>query len=290
MKRFIVLSMAILLAISLCSCTGNISKKDLKRIYVVEDGAPSWWKDATLISDKVKYSVESSIPSEKVVKLGGVDHTLKYKDTLYYPVGQRTLHRYFVDGNEEQTVLIDGNGKVNDILYKYTVLDITKESTPNDVLELLKVELAKNFDLSRYEHVEIPEQAQESEESWIYDYRFLNKENGYITEYLRASVSDDGSVFGVRVHNLNTSELNLDIDKKKEQQAIELKLKDIYNTDSYKYRSYKVAFEPHVTTYNDQVCIEYSVAVKYVDSQNEEIGELSSFLLRLLVPVEVISN
>lgn len=287
MKRFIVLSMAILLAISLCSCTGNISKKDLKKIYVVEDGAPSWWKDATLISDKVKCSVESSIAPEKEVKLGGVDHTLKYKDTLYYPVGQRTLHRYFVDGNEEQTVLIDGNGKVNDILYKYTVLDITKESTPNDVLELLKVELAKNFDLSRYEHVEIPEQAQESKESWIYDYRFFNKENGYMTEYLLASVSDDGSVFGVRVHNLNTSELNLDIDKKKEQQAIELKLKDIYNTDSYKYPSYEIAFEPHVTTYNDQVCIEYSVGVRYFHSNK---GETASFLHRILIPIEVISN
>lgn len=287
MKRFIVLSMAILLAISLCSCTGNISEKDLKRIYVVEDGAPSWWKDATLISNEVKYSVESSIPSEKVVKLGGVDHTLKYKDTLYYPVGQRTLHRYFVDGNEKQTVLIDGNGKVNDILYKYTVLDITKTTAPNVILELLKSELGKTFDISRYKYVDIPEQAQESEESWIYDYRFFNKENGYITEYLLASVSKDGSVFGVKTHNLNTSELNLDIDKKKEQQAIELKLKDIYNTDSYKYRSYKVAFEPYVTTYNDQVCIEYSVGVRYSHSNK---GETASFLHRILIPIEVISN
>lgn len=290
MKRFIALSMAILLAISLCSCSGNISKRDLKKIYVVEDGVPPWWKDATLISGEVKYSVDSSVPSEKVVKLGGVDHTLKYKDTMYYPVGQRTLHRYFVDGNEEQTVLIDDRGKVNSILYKYTVLDITKETTANDILELLKVELAKNFDLSRYEHIEISKPAQESSEHGMYSYLFLDKENGYITEYLGAAVLRDGSVFGVQVYRTDTGELTLDINKKKEQQAIELKLKDIYNTDSYKYRSYKISSEPQVITYNDQVCIKYSVGVKYVDLQNEEIGELSSFLLKILIPVEVISN
>lgn len=292
MKKGTIFVIFILCISLLCGCVDG-GKKDaqqdiLKKIYEIDSaqyGTEDNLHHRNLISDRIQYSVDSSMKSEKIVEIAGINHNLEYKDTLYYPVGQKTLYRYLVDGNEEKEVLIDGDGKIKSILYDYTVLDLSETTNPNDVLEVLKIELAKNFDLSRYTYVEIPEQGYR-----ISHYHFLNVENGYITENLSTAVSQDGRVLGVQVVDLESRDLTLDIDKKKEQQAIELKLKEMYNTDSYKYCSHAMSGKPRVTTYNGQLCIKYSVGARYVNIQSEEQEETSSFLHTILIPIEVISN
>ena len=111
MKKCTIFVIFILCISLLCGCVDG-GKKDaqqdiLKKIYEIDSaqyGTEDNLHHRNLISDRIQYSVDSSMKSEKIVEIAGINHNLEYKDTLYYPVGQKTLYRYLVDGNEELAI------------------------------------------------------------------------------------------------------------------------------------------------------------------------------------------
>lgn len=241
-----------------------------------------------LISDKPQYFSGDNIQEKRMLTLNETECRLIYEDTLFYPVGSKTVHRYFVDGDVNKTILIDERGNINSILYSYTKLPINKTASPQDILESLKVELSKILDIAYYKHVKMSEPNQDTHGFGIYDYVFYNKIDEYMTDYFKVSVSDDGSVFGLSINNLATADFELDVDKEKENAAIEMKLKDIYDTNATQYRSYDMHFDPCIVQYNNQVYARYFVSAKYFHCTAN--SETNSFINSILIPLNDISN
>lgn len=290
MKKTIRILLLSLFSFILCSC-GNVEKEnfDVNKIYEVDHKQYNEEKEFNhkhLISGTPEILFDKNVQLEKNFIINGMELKLKYNRTLRYDIGNECLLEYFVDGDEEKVILLSDDGKIDSILYDYTVLEISKTTNSDEVLELLKNELRKFVDISFYSNVTVDETEYLSGTN--YDYLFFNNENGYMTDFLRASVDVDGNVYAVKFYNLKaTDHLKVDVDKEKEQQAIELKLKDIYNTEITQYKSYEEVFDPRIVIYEDQLYVEYFVAATYTHEQH---GERSSYINTLLIPLEMINN
>ena len=298
MKKFLII-LVIFIAFFSAGC-GNINEEnvnnnslplsfDLDSILVVENEQMSEFEGLDykkFISDKAQYFLVDNIQKNYSKTISNVKCELKYKDSIYYPIGCNTVHRYIVNGNEENTLLLDEYGNIKSILYSFTTLSINRSASPKEILEPLKNELVKIFDITYYENVRMSDEKDTVNGFGIYDYLFFNKIGNYITDYLKVSVKDDGSVFGLFIINLTPDDYKLKIDTEKEHSAIESKLKEIYNTDTTQYKSYNMVLDPLIVQYNDSMYIQYTISTNYLHMQ---YGERSSFAHYILIPVGAIS-
>lgn len=289
MKKLIVAFVAFaLLFIAGCASKDQI---DVNAILEVDSGQLSVEAEANhkhLISNDPNLISADGIQKNVSLTIINTKCNLIHQDSWHFPVGDEVLHRYFVDGDESKTILIDQKGNINSILYKYTKLNIGPTDTHEDVLEPLKEELAKTVDISHYANVRMTASTPLSDGYWICDYIFYNTNNGYQTDSLIVSVTNDGSVFALKIFHLGIDDLKVNIDKDKENAAIELKLKDIYNTNITKYQSYSMEYDPCIVQYNNQPYVEYWVSANYLHTQWEEMK--SSPIIQLLVPLNTLCN
>lgn len=297
MKKYIAILMLILIVFSVCSC--NKSEKNneqyLDRIFEVENAQYTDEKEfnhKNIISSDVVHSKDTTVLSEKKVKLNGEDVTVKYNETLFYPVGEITLHSYLVDGDPEKEVLIDNDGNVNSILFKYDKIDISGVETLTDVCALAKEELSKYFDISKYRCTSILRPVTDINSSpWMCTFQLYNTVDGCISDRFRFSVYDDGSLFAVRTFDSGVGDIKMDIDNEKVKEIVELKLKDVYDTDKCEYVSFTTYHVPSVIKYNGEVCIEYYASALYVRKGDSSETAVSSFINMIIIPLElIISN
>lgn len=263
-------------------------KNVLNMIYEVDNNLYNIEKSfnhRNTISNNVEHSIEKNPPSSKKISFNDNEKEFVYYDTLFYPVGQKKVNRYCEDGKEDNVILLNEDGTINSILYKYTSLDINGNNNRNDVLIELKSELNKWVDVSKYEYVDMPEYYEDGLE--IYDYLFYNMREGYMTDYMRVSVSADGYVFGLSINNLMLDDLVLNINKALEEEMINLKLADIYSTEETEYKSYNTGFPPQVLVYDSELYIQYFVSANYKDSNGKET---TSWLNCILIPVSLMNG
>lgn len=268
----------------------NLTVIDLDRIIEIDVGVlgdEKFLNYKNMIKDEIEFSVEQTFQMEKSIIINNSEHMLKYQDTLYYPIGSKRVHRYFANGDESKTVLMDDDGKINALMYVFATLDISEANGASEILEVLKPELSKVIDISFYENVSVPLSSSNEKKFGFYDYLFYNQINGYMTDYLKVSVRDNGDVLGLNINNFTSNDITINIDKEKEKDVIELKLKDIYDTSDTQYQSYKLYFEPYMVIYDGEVYVRYFISTQYIDLHiNKTMERLNS----ILIPLDLISN
>ena len=149
---------------------------------------------------------------------------------------------------------------------------ISFTASPKEVLNAKEPELGKWIDLSFYEYVDITDH---------------HKVNGYMTDWTRISVDDEGNMFGLSIKNLKADVSALNIDKDREKELLNLKLSDIYTTETTEYRYYSEPFPPVVVIFNGELYIEYFVASHYFDLDIN--AESSGWLSTILIPVSLLT-
>lgn len=161
MKKAIILLLTFaVLFIAGCSDHGiqnEINDNSMNTILEVDNAMKPELNHAKMISTKPLHSISETAKKDETVIVNNKELSLKYSETLYYPIGGKNVHLYHVDGDKSKTVLVDDNGAINAILYKYTTLCISPTASPDEVLELLKPEISKITDIAYYENVKIPE-------------------------------------------------------------------------------------------------------------------------------------
>lgn len=239
----------------------------------------------------VEIYVESDAPSEIALIINGEEKHLTYHDSIYRPVGPQKRRRYLIDGDENKMVLIEADGSICALAYEFDTIDISSKSTPEEVLPLLKNVLSKYVDISEYENIDMPENMTENaDEGYIsYQFTFYNAIGEYRTDYIQVGVLPNGAVSGLRIYDVKyDGEIILNIDKDLEKKFLDLKLDDMYTTETTKYKTYDATWSPHVVVYNDELYIEYYVSARYTKGDSENL--VSSFIHRILIPVDMISS
>lgn len=292
MKKYFTISLATVLLLSLCSCHQTRSEKEAFLKDIAEAGSGVYEQEtdfhhSNVISDQAVQTVDSSVQAERVVSINGIDRQLAYHDTLFYPVGETTVYRYYIDGDEDCTVLMDQDGRIQSLLYHFATLDISKTASPDEVRPLLEQKLSELVELSEYEHVNLPSASSDPNGFGIYDFLYYNMIDGYMTDYVKVSVSDDGNIFGFSIHNLASEDVHFSIDKDRENELLNLKLNDIYTTEHTEYVSYQLAFTPQVVVYHDELHIQYPVSANYTTKDN---GQMTSLVNQILIPLRLIAE
>lgn len=236
-------------------------------------------------------SVSDSAKREITMEISGISRHLSYHRTLHYPIGGETVHQYLVDYENNGSILLNQDGTIHSFLCTFATLNISKTESPEQILPLLKAELEKWVDLDQYEYVDLPESVDDADGFGIYNFRFYNQIAGYVTDSVMVAVNSSGAVFGCRIRKLPEDDISLNIDKKLEQELIELKMKNIYSTSDtkeYKSNSIKEHSAPQLKMYNNELCVEYYVSAILI---NKESGnEISSFIHTILIPVKLITS
>ena len=114
MKKMIVLAILCLFVMNCISCrdssefTHTLELSDmLSRIYEVESntyGDSSNHAHSITVRDDILYSTESNISVTKKLSIMGDWYDLKYKNTLYYPIGERNVRQYEIHSEQGGSV------------------------------------------------------------------------------------------------------------------------------------------------------------------------------------------
>ena len=294
MKKIIILALAALLVVSFGSCKQIPKETDsnrefLRAIYEVGNDVFTQEKEfnhQNIVQNQAECSVDTTDQKETTIKVGKDDKVVEYHDTLFYPVGQKRVYRYYVEGDAEQSILIDSDGKINAILYQFATIEISKNASPEAVRTLLELKLSELLDLSYYKNVDLPSAVTaDSDRFGIYHFSYYNTVGGYVTNYMTVAVSDDGGIFGLKIIRNVPDDIELNIDKTLENELLTLKLNDIYSTEHSSFCSYRVELTPQVVTYNGELCVQYPVVAVY---RHDTFGEMTSFINDILIPVRLL--
>lgn len=280
-KSVLMITFAVAIAIVLSGCANDEMRGyEMKALYDEYD--------ATL-----PYQVTASgIQNDRTIVLNGSELKLSYVASTYYPIGCRTLHKYAVDGDAERQVMLDDDGNLEMILYSYATISISPTDRPSDVAEALKAELAKLFDMSKYQLTETPT---EGTDDLIHYYKFCRKKGDCITDKLLVTVKS-GAISGVTHISFGTDDVIANIDQSKQTAAIEQKIKNGMS-DGAKFVSFELHGDPSLVTFEQKksdtqqkelyVC--YALSVKFVPSVFNVMGKtVNSFLFDLLIPLETV--
>lgn len=231
--------------------------------------------------------VDVNAPKTIQMTINETEETFIYDETIRYSINDKIIHRYHKENDADKKISVDENGRVNSIHYKYVTFEIDSNASAEELQPLVEKELNKWVDVSKYDSVEM-ERSESSGDFGKYEYCYYNYVDGYILDFTRITIHDDGSISHLNINNCSQNDVELNIDKKLESKLLDLKLEYIFDTDTSKYKSYHQVSTPQIVTYNNELYIRYSVAADYLNRDTRQ--EMSSWALDIIVPLELLSE
>ena len=257
----------------------------LDRIY--QEKGSDYYNNRNVISTKPVITIDKNVEFTKKIKIDGVEEILLYVETEYYPIEERKLYLYLVNGEEEKKIWLDQDGDIYQIQYAFDYIDISQDATPEEVLPAIKEVLNDYVDLSYYSTEElIPPETEFG--SWTFVAK--NTINGYRTDRLYVVFDQEGNVFRFIVENINCSITSLNIDEEKVDKLLELKFRDIYGIrEDVEYKSYELSdMNPLVVALDGNAYIIYKASANLYFKEQQR--DHSTHSINIYLPVDLITE
>lgn len=291
----IILTLSVIFA--MCACSNEptndsaLKAEGIDAIYEIKSdnyGPIEKLNHKNLISDKTVHSIEANVTAQRMVAILDNNKVINYTNTVFYPVGNKKVYKYLVSGTEKNYVYLDKDGKINMMLYSFTKLDFEPGESSDVIGRLLIEKLTPIIDLSKYEYVDVSGDSRlEGDHVGRFHFLYYNMQDGYKTDYVKATVTAEGDVRAFSINNVGADTSHVQIDKTLESELLTAKLKDMYDTETTAYKSHSMKYTPSFKMYNDELCIEYAVVVEYESEQFDTT--LQSYIEKILIPVRLIS-
>lgn len=291
MKKLFVLFIITVFIFLAFSCEAKVDIDLLDRIYMLEDNtlssSPSTQKESSMcISSDVVLSYDKNAVKEKKLQLFGKELSITYKESYFYPIGDKTLDAYaYVNAKgEEVLVMVDQKGELCGIMQScFATLDINNTDSKETVRKALESKLSGIVDFSKYNHVEIVQSVPGTETFGLYTFFYYNILDGYIADSARVAVTENGEVVGLSIWDVGVDITEVNIDKSLEAQTLELKIKDLcvsagVELDSFGYDDRYMT----IRLYDGELYIKYTIDVITKEEPYPK-------QVQLLVPIDIIS-
>ncbi len=261
-----------------------IDSNDLEYIYhvVIEEKYSSVYNYINQVKRSKSVEKPKELLQESIV-INDVKHSLTYTGSVYYTLNDITLDSYYMDGDKNATVRLC-NGQIVFLSYEQMKIDISPSATPEEVLPLLKLEINKLFDVSKYEYLKMPKN-KDKDKFGSYEFRFYNAVDGVIIDALAIVVQDTGVLGTIGMSQRICERDTLNINGELEHQAIELKLKETFGENYFSYNIHD-EYSKVLNIYGDELYITYRIA-PYIDEGN---GAFCPGLHDVMIPLDMISN
>ena len=264
---------------------GIIDGFDLNNILVADGGH---YAEISEPSDRVSVVdltatefTDSKAEKNKKVTLNGTEYDLSYSVSFRYRIGDCVQNKYLINGDEKKAVFFDTDGNLKRIAFGYTRIDVSSTDTAESILEKVKPEISKIFDISGYKKVLMPDN--EPDDYGLYRYILYNEKDGYFIDSLIFTVNRrNGTIIGVSKIDLPTIDFEVKINKEKENSLIAAKLKEMFETENVRYVSHEIMFTPSIEVYDGKLYVEYMVAPEF--TTGEGWAEV------ILIPLDAIND
>ena len=291
MKKYIAVALIVVVVLTLAACSND--EDVLSQIYEIGGDSLSGAEDDNLnhvnvVSDIIIYSQEFPEGTTISYDTGMIEYSLIYHETRYYPAREMTVHSYFVNGFGKSEFNLREDGSVFTILGDgLRAIDIDIHASPEEVRALMEPVTSDLVDFSLYEHTDL-DIYPFGEGFGRYEFRYYNMEQGYYTDIATVAVRENGNIANVVIENLpyDTSSIGI-IDKEREAELIQKKLKSMCDSKTVEYQDYELRRVPRFKVYQNELCIYYSLDCNVYDLEREtEDG----FIAKLLIPVRLLTE
>lgn len=294
MKKLLTILFIFATVFALAACgnsTDDRAKSALSQIYEIDTGSYSGTdvfnhknvaSREPVITHDFPLGKSSALQTQKRV------YTLRYSQTKFYPVGGWRLHEYAIGEDGEGRVSLNEDGSIFSIQgCEIEKLDVSKNESAESVRTKLESAISDLVDFSEYEFVSVECSSPDSSDFGLYSFLYYNMIDGYRSNNASVYVESDGTVGGLVIRNLDAESANISgINKELEEELIEEKLKDMYNTEETTYRSHTLS-DMRIVIYENEVCIEYTIGSKvYFSSRDCEYSKAC----RILIPVRLMAT
>ncbi|MBQ9121151.1 MAG: hypothetical protein IJY12_02170 [Clostridia bacterium] len=219
--------------------------------------------------------------------MNGHSINLVYNESIILPTHDAEVDSYFVDGDPDKVVILYEDGSLYRILYPFCTFNITSNASPDNVRMAIESDLGFLVDFSAYEYIEMPED-NNGEAFGLYSFEYYNQVDGYRTNRVRVTVSDDGQLISLTIDKVEMGDLKVEVDKEFESLLIKLRLQKTFNTTSTEFVSYKTHFDPLLVQCKGEIHVYYTVSVEYVDLIQDESRE--SYLFGIMIPLRLVNK
>lgn len=299
MKKILILFMLCLLIVSGFSCNVEPYQEEktsipdtstsLQQIYEIDTGtygSDMISNQSNIIRDDVVYSIEKNVVATQKYWILDKQQELNYKETLYYVIGGRKVHKYEMQSETGGTVLFQENGELHAILNSpITKIDLSACLSEDALNATLQSVLGELVDFSKYEHVKV--RGFEDDGSYM-KVTYYNMLQGCYTDYVTMGIRPDGTITGLWITGVDIGNVNWIIDETLMHDAITLKLNALYAATESQYIGFDIMQGySYITRYNNELYIECVVSAKFKKtSLNEELSEAR----RLLIPIDLVKE
>lgn len=288
MKKILAMLLIAALLVTMSACRSS----DMLEILEVDNGslAIDKYNHEKVISDDLVYTQEYPKGQEKTIQINGESWLLKYEATVFYPLKNRRVNKYVVDGTDDKTVLLYEDGTIYGGSAIFQYINISNMDTPETVQKVLVESFTELVDLTKYETVEVEEYILSYEEGFqFYSYIFYNSIDDAMTDYVKVWVGKDGAVFNLWIATLlmDAEEQCKGIDKEREETLIVDRLKMIYESPSVEYRDHSLWARSNFCIYENELYIQYYITAELFDTELEQ-RKIEG--CELLIPVRLLAE
>lgn len=301
MKKILSGIIAVLILWNGTSCSYMSGQADndkiLSQVYEINDAVYSgtatddFANHKNVITDTPECMVEKNVGEKTTLHILEKEQTISYQDTMYYPVGDVKVDRYTIEESQDSCFLLNSDGTVNSIINSsIATLDIAPNTSPQKVQNLLKIAVKDIVDLSKYQYCKDSSTPRQDGTYGLYIFTFYNQTHGFTSDIVKIMVQGSGigtvSTLRKKLPLPDLSSYNFQVSKSKQEEIIQMKLIDMYNTEETEYLAHEVT-EATIVMYKGEVCIKYFVNVDVLlTGTNQKPG----YACRILVPLHLLTE
>ncbi|MBQ8165075.1 MAG: hypothetical protein IJZ94_04590 [Clostridia bacterium] len=263
----------------------------LAEVYEIKSEGNSAVEYENPISDEVIYTTEKSVGEFSSITVDEKEYGLRYESTMFYPVDNRKVHKYNVDGDNDGIVLLHEDGSVFALLnMELTKIEVSEKSRDETMISGVMQAFDDLVDFSKYDCSRIEGPISDTPIAFgSYKIMFYNEILGYMTDCLTIYATDEGIVTDLwnSEKGIDTDDISGEINENLTDNFLIGKIDRMYRSRDTEYRGHTVVYWPEMKVYNGELCVYYSVKCELYDKTD---GRNYTEKCELLIPVRLIEK
>lgn len=263
-----------------------------------DNGPPSQYLQSPSISSRPVEVVLKQEGEPAVFTTASRTFDLTYKSSFIFSLYNLTVHQYAINDTEGGLLYITDDGELYGITGDdddIAMLNIAPNASSEEIIEALKSSLADLVDFENYPDMKgyYGDDRAPGEDFGLICFASRNLISGYQKDIIDIAVLRPGAVIAVWFRSLNYELTEQDIaainsiTPERENELIELRLRDVCNVREAELRSYEMIVPPIIAMQESSLYIYYTLGITAYENEYDHEYEFQD---EVLIPLSLLSD